>query len=210
MPIDCQTNIHLSNPIQAESKSIAQHEQGSRRKSWKRLSNHEQFTTFCNARNTIRRCRFSEKVQRRGEFSEWRSYRTLRSFLRLRASSTLSTWVIFVPFFSESVGKEERSWPWWIGCWKQSRFAQLLCTFAHCVFGPSSCIYQQLKVESHNAFAFSTSSLLQSGVLGKPFQKMRRRLTVTGSSETIDGGVQKNHAEEETAKAQTKKKVRLY
>ena len=66
------------------------------------------------------------------------------------------------------------------------------------------------QVESHNAFAFSTSSLLQSGVLGKPFQKMRRRLTVTGSSETIDGGVQKNHAEEETAKAQTKKKVRLY
>jgi hypothetical protein len=37
---------------------------------------------------------------------------------------------------------------------------------------------------------------------------MRRRLTVTGSSETIDGGVQKNHVEEELPKAQNKKKVR--
>jgi len=45
------------------------------------------------------------------------------------------------------------------------------------------------------------------GVLGKPFQKMRRRLTVTGSSETIDGGVQKNHVEEEPAKVQPKKKL---
>ena len=62
------------------------------------------------------------------------------------------------------------------------------------------------EAESNDVF-FNPFSLLKGGVLGKPFQKMRRRLTVTGSSETIDGGVQKNHAEEETAKAQTKKKV---
>lgn len=65
-----------------------------------------------------------------------------------------------------------------------------------------------MKAESDDLFPI-LFSFLQGGVLGKPFQKMRRRLTVTGSSETIDGGVQKDHAEEETAKAQTKKKVRL-
>lgn len=45
------------------------------------------------------------------------------------------------------------------------------------------------------------------GVLGKPFQKMRRRLTVTGASETIDGGVQKNHVEEEAPKVAKKNKL---
>jgi hypothetical protein len=38
---------------------------------------------------------------------------------------------------------------------------------------------------------------------------MRRRLTVTGASETIDGGVQKNSAEEEPPTVATKNKVRL-
>ena len=39
---------------------------------------------------------------------------------------------------------------------------------------------------------------------------MRRRLTVTGASETIDGGVQKNHVEEEAPKVAKKNKVSYY
>lgn len=37
---------------------------------------------------------------------------------------------------------------------------------------------------------------------------MRRRLTVTGASENIDGGVEKNHVEEEPPKQARKNKVR--
>lgn len=51
---------------------------------------------------------------------------------------------------------------------------------------------------------------IKSGVLGKPFQKMRRRLTVTGASETIDGGIQKNNAEEEPPTVAKKNKVRCW
>lgn len=50
----------------------------------------------------------------------------------------------------------------------------------------------------------------QGGQLAKPFQKMRRRLTVTGSSECIDGGVEKNHVEEEPPKQVRKNKVRFH
>jgi len=43
------------------------------------------------------------------------------------------------------------------------------------------------------------------GILGKPFQKMRRRLTVTGSSDMIDGGVDNNsQAKVEEDKASSK------
>ena len=38
---------------------------------------------------------------------------------------------------------------------------------------------------------------------------MRRRLTVTGASENIDGGVEKDHVEEEAPKVATKNKVRV-
>jgi len=51
---------------------------------------------------------------------------------------------------------------------------------------------------------------VQVGVLGKPFQKMRRRLTVTGASENIDGEAEQEPTPEVEKIVATKTKVRYF